>query len=566
MDDLFSKLALQAVTTVGKAAFGMAVNKAVQRLKEYSESRTAPSRPGSIQSGDGSGSSDKHDDDYQQPVTGQEEMSDELRHEFHQLDDLRAKLQQKVAILTPSIDMIQVLSVLLNQVLAPGPGSSSSTCAGAAAGDDSGERSPAQTLALARAVTARVQRIMDKIEDSVPYINLALSISGVKLGQFTPASSSSSALLPGGGISLHTWFNASNLVAASEPDADVGGVGDGDWVPMTFACRVYRLFEASVRKDGLPNWTWKLEHLMSSVHVWRHRPDGSGASKLVVLEATPMPGEKSQVLAFELAELKAMFFTATGRLLNIPDANPGMPVLVVHLDEYVAIEIVDARELQDESDSDSEVDDDSDDAEEDEEDELPIPTRNDLAHCPWLHPPHSSSFPTSHNLALLESVLRLVTLEQTLGTSHLAVPDDVLWAHLSSDQSPSIGSMAQQSTIPLPPAYSTPATPPSVSRSDAGSGSASARRRSRRSFTAAAAAASGPVTPTAPPKAGGKRPKSRMAAIRDGESGPATPEAGAATSGEGKDGKLQRTPAPVRALNLMERFMSLDKDKDNKDN
>ncbi|KAI9219475.1 RanGTP-binding protein-domain-containing protein [Blastocladiella britannica] len=604
MDDLFSKLAVHAVTVVGKAAFGMAVNKAVGQLTQYAKS----SRASSEQPSDDTGLLN-----VRQRVVAEDESDPtsmaSIRAEFERLDELRGMLQQKIAILTPSIDMIQVvcaksnnlglqavlvmagelnremdaLSLVIASTLAP------SDHRDDAADENVGAsvapllpQSHAEMLQHARDVTARVQRILDKIEDSVPYINLALAISGVNL---TTGPSASGSMLPGGGVPLHTLLNASNLVAAAEPDAHATSLPvSGEWLDVVFPCRVYTLFRASVRADGLDNWTWKLEHLVSHLRIWRALPGASAitdqdlsalASRLVAVETTGMPDEPPGVLSFDLGQLKAMFFTATSRLLNIPDANPGQPVLVLHLSDYVAIEVITAQELseRDDSDESSELDEDDDD----DDSALPTSAASTPARASrraqhgsaigtprtprtsrtpaaaaassstaativpgapglTIPPPSSQQHPPalSHHLALLETTLRLLALEHTLGASHLSIPDDQLWAHLSSDQvKPNTG-------FPLPTPGLLPMSSPAPASPSPSTTSSRRARASRR--TAAAAAAS-------------------VRQSMGGTSLPSTPtthigQDRRATKTGAREGSEERTPAPDRALNLMGRFLA----------
>ncbi|KAI9159596.1 hypothetical protein H9P43_008936 [Blastocladiella emersonii ATCC 22665] len=425
MEDLFSKLAIHAVTVAGKAAFGMAVSKAVKQLTDYA-------------TGDEGGAKGKKASAAKAVAPAAAAQPDD---DAAVLDDLRAKLQQKVAILTPSIDLIQVVSAKSNNqglhaVLSMADDLNAEIDELLATLNDTASPPAAAT------VSARVRRILAKIEDAVPYINLALAVSGVRLGGE-------------GGLSMHTLLNASRAVLSA---------GDGDaFMGTAFPCRVYRLFEASVRAEGLPNWTWKLEHLQSSAAVWRGAGK-AGGDRVVVREMSPMPGEAPQVLDFDVASLKAMFFTATGRLLNIPNSEPGRPVLVLHMDEYVAIEVLAPEDDDDDSDLD---DDDSDDGgDSDGEKSKPKSSRPKAKDAvvappadpkrPWVAAPMPTTSSTS--LALLESILRLAALENTLGgVSHLDVPDDELWAHLSNNQTQGIGSM-----VPL--ASSGRATPASGRR------------------------------------------------------------------------------------------------------
>jgi hypothetical protein len=349
------------------------------------------------------------------------------------------------AILTMANDLnkeMDSLSVFLGQPLALDPLSSS------------------VDLVHVRNVADRVQKILEKIEDAVPYINLALSVSGAKLGTMQTGVSSS-----GNGLnSISMLLNASSLLqSACRSD-------DKNLIPMGFPCRVYRLFDASVRAKGVENWTWKLEHLASLAKVYHSTPQGSNSTDRSSKDSNLTPShlliqpyrfdgssgvnatDEEEPLEFLLSELHSMYFTATGRLLNIPDSNPGAPVLVLHLKEYIAIEILTADEIRSMTDSDSE----DSDAEDSETDTSPA---SDKTKKPFsTGSPESIDGPWSHQLALLETILRLVAVENALSASHLSIPDDLLNVYLSSNQTPS--SLSMDVSVGAPPIHYSPQSSP----------------------------------------------------------------------------------------------------------
>ncbi|KNE63284.1 hypothetical protein AMAG_08425 [Allomyces macrogynus ATCC 38327] len=106
IDDLFGKLAIHAVTVVGKAAFELAVKQAIGGLTAFTKRKLPVD---SIASSPALGDTD--------PATNTSATEQQrLRAEFERLDTQRRQLEQKVAILTPSIDMIQVVCAKSNHV------------------------------------------------------------------------------------------------------------------------------------------------------------------------------------------------------------------------------------------------------------------------------------------------------------------------------------------------------------------------------------------------------------------------------------------------------------------
>ncbi|KAJ3361864.1 hypothetical protein GGF32_006893 [Allomyces javanicus] len=564
IDDLFGKLAIHAVTVVGKAAFGLAVKQAVGGLTAFAKQKlqvgsgsaggnataastraATPATPGAPTERADSNASSPAPGDTDAATDASAAEQQRLRAEFEQLDTQRRQLEQKVAILTPSIDMIQVVCaksnhVGLHAVLTMAQDlhrdlDTLSAFLATALGSDSAH---SVSLAQVHAVSERVQAILAKIEDSVPYLNLAIAVSGVKLGGGT-GSAGARAAAPASALSLSVLLNASALLQRAALAADEADNGSSTaTVPMAFPCRVYRLFEASVRAEGRPNWTWKLEHLQSAVTVRWADPTVEGASGALVV--TDRMGE-NETLTWDLADLKRMLFTATGRLLNIPDSSPGAPVLVLHLDEYVALEILPPDEW-DPTPSDSESDDDDDD-ESDVDDQAvksdpvfrvpatPIrkPTAARRPTPPTAPTDDDEPLPVSHQLSLLEAVLRLITVERALGTPHLAVPDDLLWAYLASDQMPDIGSAAVAPPVPLPPVYLSPAPATATVPSPAAS-------RSRRSVGRSPAPPPAERDETPPPPAARRKSRPSRRGLEHLQ-------------------QVERTPAPVRVANLMNRFM-----------
>jgi hypothetical protein len=84
-------IAIQAVTVVGKAAFGMAVNQAVQRLKDYRPKSSSDSKASAREI---TGKDSHNASSLSEPKESTQNA--DLTKEFARLDELRSKLQQKV--------------------------------------------------------------------------------------------------------------------------------------------------------------------------------------------------------------------------------------------------------------------------------------------------------------------------------------------------------------------------------------------------------------------------------------------------------------------------------------
>ncbi|KAJ2551129.1 Ran-specific GTPase-activating protein 30 [Coemansia sp. RSA 1933] len=359
MEDLFSKLAMQTVTLVGKAAFGAAGSMALRRVTAYAN--RVP-----------------------QPKGRQAEV-----------DRLRAQFEAKLRIITPAIDLVDIISArghstmasvlqltdaLRKDIVAFSAKLDRMDQMVATAIAGSGQSENSSLVSLFRRVTVTSQSQTDEssgdaalaslndsivddlrtllvnIEDAVPLLNLALTTSGAHLGSSLPP-----------GISPSRLMQASTLLSRASTYHSISTTTDvlvGD----PFVLRLYSLFVGSVRPKSKNDFTWKEEYAKCHVALWRlcsQCPEVEEPSDYVYElriiedlddgryhddEAPNAPGSPQaseidswvaamnrrsggtlraggRTICIPLNHINSLHYTSAGSLLNIEDSSS--PVLVV---------------------------------------------------------------------------------------------------------------------------------------------------------------------------------------------------------------------------------------------
>ncbi|KAJ2888647.1 Ran-specific GTPase-activating protein 30, partial [Coemansia aciculifera] len=277
MDDLFSSLALQTVQLVGKAAFGAAGTLALKRVTSY---------------------------------VGQ---AQEAKEPQATLERLLARFEARLRIVTPAIDLVEIIAARGHSTLAGALHLTHSLRKDILAiGSSSSSGSPA--------IAQDLRNLIEKIDDSVPLLNLALTTSGAHLGATLPE-----------GVSPARLMQASALLSHASPD-------DGK-VGSPFVLRLYSMFAASVRPKSSHDFTWKEEFVKCRLTLCRSTSEDQVlAYELRILEDTndgryheeqEEKNKKSggEELVVPLDRVRSMYYTSTGSLLNIEDSTS--PVLVL---------------------------------------------------------------------------------------------------------------------------------------------------------------------------------------------------------------------------------------------
>ncbi|KAJ2812751.1 Ran-specific GTPase-activating protein 30 [Coemansia furcata] len=463
MDELFSSLALQTVQLVGKAAFGAAGTLALKRVSDY---------------------------------VGHTQHAPEPQAK---LERLLSRFEARLRIVTPAIDLVEIIAARGHSTLSGAlhlthalrrdilslstslPSTSPRRADGIAAAlfrpspnvSDPGEPT----------VVKRLEELLEKIDDAVPLLNLALTTSGAHLGGSLPE-----------GVSPARLLQASALLA--RPGIRVG---------EPFVLRLYSLFVGSVRPKSRRDFTWKEDFGKCRLALFRPTPL---AYELRILEDTndgryhaddaptqPLEwagdmgddvGSGGKSIVIPLDHIASLYYTSAGSLLNIEDSTSPVLVLSVRsdapvedplqniadfgrLDSNVRWYALEGAAVDNDNDSEDSEGEDSESEELSEEDEKLAETFDQLCtvspaeptekkkeesadqsppdspKTPPLMPSSSSTLDTllpplkflAHEwnlctLSLLEYMIRLASVEMAEQTSHLEVPDEKLRLYLQA--------------------------------------------------------------------------------------------------------------------------------------
>ncbi|KAJ2867208.1 Ran-specific GTPase-activating protein 30 [Coemansia aciculifera] len=467
MDELFSSLALQTVQLVGKAAFGAAGTLALKRVSDY---------------------------------VGHAQHAPEPQAK---LERLLSRFEARLRIVTPAIDLVEIIAArgrstlegalplthsLRRDILALSTSLPSATSPRKSDGLASLFRSSnTQTHPESEStVVTELQALLEKIDDAVPFLNLALTTSGAHLGGTLPE-----------GISPARLMQASSVLARAPAGSRVG---------QPFVLRLYSLFVASVRPKSRHDFTWKEEFVKCRLCLWRQTQ--GLAYELRILEDTndgryhseePQAnvvewaadmgdgvgvGGKSVVIPLD--RVASLYYTSAGSLLNIEDSTSPVLVLSVRPDppaedplqnmaefgkldssvRWYALEVA-ATDNDEDSGTDSDSSEADSNADLSEEDEKLAQTFDQLCSVTY----ESSSGETSDSpktppttlgdellrpldflvhewnmctLSLLEYMIRLASVEMTEQISHLEVPDEKLRLYLQA----TTGSDSKEEGVP----------------------------------------------------------------------------------------------------------------------
>lgn len=231
-------------------------------------------------------------------------------NDHDELQNLQQRLQGKIRIISPAIDMIELIAargntsldsaVALTKELRWEIQSFGQRMASVAANEEAvrGSNRSAQAKANSeveiKLVIANMKKLLGRIEDAVPLINLAITTSGASLSSRLPPTVSPSRLLQ-----ASTLLNAGDMQYCMALDEAVQ-------IGPSFTLTVYMLFSGHVRphdEASIRETTWK--EVMHKARVKLRRvpmhlvqpqpPHGSGAS-------AASPNARDDSLALQLME------------------------------------------------------------------------------------------------------------------------------------------------------------------------------------------------------------------------------------------------------------------------
>ncbi|KAJ1654897.1 Ran-specific GTPase-activating protein 30, partial [Dispira simplex] len=361
MDEMFTNLAIQTVTLVGKAAFGAAGTIAL--LSELPDS-----------------------DRFIKTLATSEEM-----------EQLRGELEMRLRLVVPAIDLIDILAargntsltavIPLTTALRRQTESLSRHLEQLEAqlADDSQQRIFTKTRSDKK-VTPKFEKeieglqkeirdLLHRIGEMVPFLNLALTTSGAHLGAGLPTTVSPARLLqassclqlvekdfvqspvlfpatrasptvatsPAPGVSSPASFKS--LDSSSPPGSPAGNIPWSIEVQPQFTLTLFSLFTSSVRHKAHNDFTWKEEYPKCRGYLRRVRhPMMSYAYEFVLVEDlndgryhedlsltnitsdTCVPGETR---VYPVIDIVRLHYSSAGQLLHIEDST--RPVLVLQV-------------------------------------------------------------------------------------------------------------------------------------------------------------------------------------------------------------------------------------------
>lgn len=186
-------------------------------------------------------------------------------HERDEIAALQQRLESKIRIISPAIDMIELISargnttldsaVSLTKAIRLGIQALGVRLSKAAADEElyrkgsSRAKSEAQAIVELKAIIVDMKRLLSRIEDAVPLINLAITTSGVNLSTQLPSSVSPSRLLQ-----ASTFLTAGDSRYAMAP-------GNAVQIGSVFVLSLYMLFAGHANRphdeEGIRETTWK---------------------------------------------------------------------------------------------------------------------------------------------------------------------------------------------------------------------------------------------------------------------------------------------------------------------
>jgi hypothetical protein len=385
MEDVLQKIALTGASFVGKAAWSYAASLALKKISASVQERevTKPSA--------------------------------ELQQELEVLDK---RLSRKLHIVTPIIDKCEILvaqghtgleSVLLltddlKQHLL----------------DFSSQmyrNEPEENI-------SQLKELIMELDDLIPLLQLVMATSN----QTTIPTSDT--------IAYSRLIQASSALVTGDSIVHFSEKSEGYiTVGPTFPVRMYTLFEGSARKNSV-DWTWKEEFAKGMATIER-----STQSRHYVVKIEENfedgryhePAEVPKVRKVSVADISKMFYTCSGKLLNIHESL--LPVLVLKVvekdesktetpakgrPEWLALELYKSMPEDDyETESEPEVSQELEQLQLKEEPSTPLRLTSELATT------DTEEYSLSH-LCLLEYMLRLCALEIRELKSHTEVSDDLL--------------------------------------------------------------------------------------------------------------------------------------------
>jgi hypothetical protein len=268
-------------------------------------------------------------------------------------------------------------------------------------------------------VALQLRNVLQRVDDTIPWLQLALRTSDIEKGTRRGANASTSRLL-----------RAASVLRQCKDDGKT----------IEFNLRLYSMFLGNVRPSAAKDFTWKEDYHKCKVTLTKK---SAFKYELNIEEDLDdlryhEEGEKAGQLTFDINSLQRMYYTKSGELLNIEDSKTPVLVLKITKDTAAAAAASNAETSSDNKSNTStlktissdeahaatwyaleEWKDDEDDSDNEDEDKPQKEKAQDQSSQPQEVPFH----PT---LPILEATLRLAQLEITEEMDVLQAGDDLI--------------------------------------------------------------------------------------------------------------------------------------------
>lgn len=266
-------------------------------------------------------------------------------------------------------------------------------------------------------VALQLRNVLQKVDDTIPWLQLALRTSDIEKGTRRGVNASTSRLL-----------RAASVLRQCKDDGKT----------IEFNLRLYSMFLGNARPSTAKDFTWKEDYHKCKVTLIK-----KSAFKYELNIEEDLndlryheEGEKPGQLNFDISSLQRMYYTKSGELLNIEDSKT--PVLVLKITKDAAAAASNAEASSDSKSNTStlktissdeahaatwyaleEWKDDEDDSDNEDEDTSQKDKAQDQSS-------QTQKLPFHPTLPILEATLRLAQLEITEEMDVLQAGDDLI--------------------------------------------------------------------------------------------------------------------------------------------
>lgn len=160
-------------------------------------------------------------------------------------------------------------------------------------------------------VAQQLRQVLQRVDDTIPWLQLALRTSDIEKGTRRATASSSRML------------KAASVLQQTKDDRNV----------VEFDMRLYSMFLGNVRPNTARDFTWKEEYHRCKASLTKRSGSPYGYDLNLSEDINDLryheDDEKGGQLKFDLKSLHRMYYTKSGELLNIEDSKT--PVLVLKI-------------------------------------------------------------------------------------------------------------------------------------------------------------------------------------------------------------------------------------------